>query len=112
VKEAQIRDDMIRVGHQAGASLRQLAEVSQLEDADGHRRLDWRSKRARSQAFRCAIDPLVTGARARDYRSPLPDCAQPVDMSFVRAVGSPIPQRCSGSTLLGSIAAVSATGEN
>ena len=27
-KEAQIRDDMIRVAHRAGASLRQLAEVS------------------------------------------------------------------------------------
>lgn len=30
-KEAQIRDDMIRVAHQAGASLRQLAEVSGLD---------------------------------------------------------------------------------
>lgn len=29
-KEAQIRDDMIRVAHRAGASLRQLAEVSGL----------------------------------------------------------------------------------
>jgi hypothetical protein len=29
-KEARIRDDMIRVAHQAGASLRQLAEVSGL----------------------------------------------------------------------------------
>jgi hypothetical protein len=27
-KEIQIRDDMIRVAHRAGASLRQLAEVS------------------------------------------------------------------------------------
>ena len=27
-KEARIRDDMIRVAHQAGASLRQFAEVS------------------------------------------------------------------------------------
>jgi hypothetical protein len=31
VKEAQIRDDMIRVAHRAGASLRQLAEVSGLD---------------------------------------------------------------------------------
>ncbi len=30
-KEAQIRDDMIRVAHRAGASLRQLAEVSKLD---------------------------------------------------------------------------------
>lgn len=30
VKEAEIRDDMIRVAHRAGASLRQLAEVSGL----------------------------------------------------------------------------------
>lgn len=30
-KEAQIRDDMIRVGHRSGASLRQLAEVSGLD---------------------------------------------------------------------------------
>ena len=29
-KEAQIRDDMIRVAHRAGASLRQLAEASGL----------------------------------------------------------------------------------
>ena len=29
-KEARIRDDMIRVAHRAGASLRQLAEVSGL----------------------------------------------------------------------------------
>jgi hypothetical protein len=29
-KEAQIRDNMIRVAHRAGASLRQLAEVSGL----------------------------------------------------------------------------------
>lgn len=29
-KEAAIRDDMIRVAHQSGASLRQLAEVSGL----------------------------------------------------------------------------------
>ena len=29
-KEAQIRDDMIRVAHRAGASLRQIAEVSRL----------------------------------------------------------------------------------
>lgn len=29
-REAQIRDDMIRVAHRAGASLRQLAEVSSL----------------------------------------------------------------------------------
>jgi lambda repressor-like predicted transcriptional regulator len=29
-KEAQLRDDMIRVAHKAGASLRQLAEVSGL----------------------------------------------------------------------------------
>jgi hypothetical protein len=29
-KEAQIRDDMIRVAHRSGASLRQLAEVSGL----------------------------------------------------------------------------------
>jgi hypothetical protein len=29
-REAQIRDDMIRVAHRAGASLRQLAEVSGL----------------------------------------------------------------------------------
>jgi hypothetical protein len=29
-REAGIRDDMIRVAHQAGASLRQLAEVSGL----------------------------------------------------------------------------------
>ena len=29
-KEAQMRDDMIRVAHRAGASLRQLAEVSGL----------------------------------------------------------------------------------
>lgn len=31
VKEAQLRDDMIRVAHRAGASLRQLAEVSGLD---------------------------------------------------------------------------------
>lgn len=30
-REAQIRDDMIRVAHRAGASLRQLAEVSGLD---------------------------------------------------------------------------------
>jgi hypothetical protein len=30
-KEAQIRDDMIRVAHRSGASLRQLAEVSGLD---------------------------------------------------------------------------------
>ncbi|MGH9186313.1 MAG: hypothetical protein ACRD0U_10945 [Acidimicrobiales bacterium] len=30
-KEAQIRDDMIRVAHRAGASLRQLAEVAGLD---------------------------------------------------------------------------------
>jgi hypothetical protein len=30
-KEATIRDDMIRVAHRAGASLRQLAEVSGLD---------------------------------------------------------------------------------
>ena len=30
-KEVQIRDDMIRVAHRAGASLRQLAEVSGLD---------------------------------------------------------------------------------
>jgi hypothetical protein len=30
-KEAQIRDDMIRVAHRTGASLRQLAEVSGLD---------------------------------------------------------------------------------
>jgi len=30
-KEAQIRDDVIRVAHRAGASLRQLAEVSGLD---------------------------------------------------------------------------------
>ena len=30
-KEAQIRDDMIRVARRAGASLRQLAEVSGLD---------------------------------------------------------------------------------
>ena len=30
VKEAAIRDDMIRVAHRSGASLRQLAEVSGL----------------------------------------------------------------------------------
>ena len=29
-KEAQLRDDMIRVAHKAGASFRQLAEVSGL----------------------------------------------------------------------------------
>jgi hypothetical protein len=29
-KESQLRDDMIRVAHKAGASLRQLAEVSGL----------------------------------------------------------------------------------
>ena len=29
-KEAEMRDDMIRVAHQSGASLRQLAEVSGL----------------------------------------------------------------------------------
>lgn len=29
-KEAEIRDDMIRVAHRAGASLRELAEVSGL----------------------------------------------------------------------------------
>ena len=29
-KEAQIRDDMIRVAHRAGASLRQLADISGL----------------------------------------------------------------------------------
>jgi hypothetical protein len=31
VKEVQMRDDMIRVAHRAGASLRQLAEVSGLD---------------------------------------------------------------------------------
>jgi hypothetical protein len=31
VREALIRDDMIRVAHRAGASLRQLAEVSGLD---------------------------------------------------------------------------------
>ena len=30
-KEARVRDDMIRVAHRAGASLRQLAEVSGLD---------------------------------------------------------------------------------
>ena len=30
-KEATIRDDMIRVAHQAGASLRQIAEISGLD---------------------------------------------------------------------------------
>lgn len=30
-KEAQVRDDMIRVAHRVGASLRQLAEVSGLD---------------------------------------------------------------------------------
>jgi hypothetical protein len=30
-KEATIRDDMIRVAHRAGASLRQIAEVSALD---------------------------------------------------------------------------------
>ena len=30
-KEAQIRDDMIRVAHRTGASLRQLAEVAGLD---------------------------------------------------------------------------------
>ena len=30
-KEARIRDDMIRVAHRAGASLRQIAEVSGLD---------------------------------------------------------------------------------
>ncbi len=30
-KEAQIRDDMIRVAHRSGASLRQIAEVSGLD---------------------------------------------------------------------------------
>ncbi len=30
IKEAAIRDDMIRVAHSAGASIRQLAEVSGL----------------------------------------------------------------------------------
>jgi hypothetical protein len=30
-KEARIRDEMIRVAHRAGASLRQLAEVSGLD---------------------------------------------------------------------------------
>lgn len=30
-KEARIRDDMIRVAHRAGASLRQLAEVAGLD---------------------------------------------------------------------------------
>ena len=30
-KEVQVRDDMIRVAHRAGASLRQLAEVSGLD---------------------------------------------------------------------------------
>ena len=34
-KEAQIRDDMIRVAHRAGASLRQLAEVSGLDRKTG-----------------------------------------------------------------------------
>lgn len=29
-KEARVRDDMIRVAHRAGASLRQLAEISGL----------------------------------------------------------------------------------
>ena len=29
-KEAQIRDDMIRVAHRSGASIRQLAEISGL----------------------------------------------------------------------------------
>jgi hypothetical protein len=30
-KEAQIRDDLVRVAHRCGASLRQLAEVSGLD---------------------------------------------------------------------------------
>jgi hypothetical protein len=30
-REAEVRDDMIRVAHRAGASLRQLAEVSGLD---------------------------------------------------------------------------------
>lgn len=30
-KESEIRDDMIRVAHRAGASLRQIAEVSGLD---------------------------------------------------------------------------------
>jgi hypothetical protein len=30
-KEAQIRDDMIRVAHRAGASLRQIAEVAGMD---------------------------------------------------------------------------------
>ncbi|HEX3795321.1 MAG TPA: hypothetical protein VHV57_12555 [Acidimicrobiales bacterium] len=30
VKESRIRDDMIRIAHRAGASIRQLAEVSGL----------------------------------------------------------------------------------
>jgi len=30
-KEARIRDDMIRLAHRAGASLRQLAEISGLD---------------------------------------------------------------------------------
>jgi hypothetical protein len=30
-REAQVRDDMIRVAHRAGASLRQLADVSGLD---------------------------------------------------------------------------------
>jgi hypothetical protein len=30
-KESQLRDDMIRVAHRSGASLRQLAEVSGLD---------------------------------------------------------------------------------
>ncbi len=30
-KEAQIRDDLIRIAHRAGASLRQLAEVAGLD---------------------------------------------------------------------------------
>ncbi len=30
-REAQVRDDMIRVAHRSGASLRQLAEVSGLD---------------------------------------------------------------------------------
>lgn len=45
-KEARIRDDMILVAHRAGASLRQLAEVSGLD--------------------RKTVTALVTGQRSRD----------------------------------------------
>ena len=55
-KEIQIRDDMIRVAHRAGASLRQLAEVSGL----GRKTVTAIVDRTASSA-RAPISPSVDG---------------------------------------------------